>query len=77
MVNSDGANETLHAYCGGYLVGNLPRSVLDSSYLDVLAMKLDEDRIKSWYLGLCLAGYTSDQAMTLIAQAIHDGLLAS
>ena len=77
MVNSDGAHETLHAYCGGYLVGNLPRSVLDSSYLDVLAMKLDEDRIKSWYLALTLAGFSQDEAMLKIAQAIHDGLLAS
>ena len=40
-------------------------------------MKLDEERIKSWFLSLTLAGYTSDQAMTLIAQAIRDGLLAS
>jgi hypothetical protein len=40
-------------------------------------MKLDEDRIKSWYLSLTLAGFSADQAMLLIAQAIHDGLLAS
>lgn len=40
-------------------------------------IELDVERIKSWYVALTLAGFTQDEAMLKIAQAIHDGLLAS
>jgi len=40
-------------------------------------IELDPERIKSWYVALTLSGYPAEQAMQMIAQAIHDGLLAS
>jgi len=46
---------------------------LGSVDMDAFEMtRTDAERIRSWYLSLLMAGYTSEQAIALIAAAERD-----